>query len=344
MRHIIDLDPEVWEKIQELLREHRYSSVAQFITVAIQNQIELELAPQESTDAGSRNQLDDVPRTADISGPLSLKAPTEEPALAQSIQKADPDEIIWGLYNRIFPVKITLRALSQLLLSNDSKSIDLKVLREESALRARTIGKHLLVADKNRKLSRGERFATGLPVRRGDKALERFKNMFVGTMSNKGRIGGFPVALRFVLLERKNGHPEASLTRDGFNFAKLRNPVLDGEWEKAEGTLSEEEAQFYMSCVKKTLPREWELSRLIIEGITDGKDTPDAVDKTLKKFLPSLQDSMLAPTRAGVIGRLDELGLVHRVQDGTRVSYVLTNGGESFLKSTEARPRLHDST
>lgn len=71
------------------------------------------------------------------------------------------------------------------------------------------------------------------------------------------------------------------------------------------------------------------------EGIPDGNDTPDAVDQIIRRNVPDLKPTMVAPTRAGIISRLDELGLVRRRQDGLHVSYALTKRGESFLKSVQ---------
>jgi hypothetical protein len=159
--------------------------------------------------------------------------------------------------------------------------------------------------------------------------------MFVGTMTSRGRVDGFPTALGFVLFQKVNGRAEASITPSGFKFANLKNPILDDGLAEAEGTLSVAESDFFMTHIHRVMPREWELCHKIIENIPDGRDSPAAVDKIILKTLPDLNLSMVAPTRAGIISRLDELGLVHRRQEGLRVSYALTKRGESFLKSAQ---------
>ena len=335
MRHVAEIDPRTWLQIQELIREARYESVAQFIAVAIQNQIQLEVPSIErvETDVLGAAGPEKV-QGSGLSADVSLKAPTEEPFLVQT-RGEQSDEVIWGLYNRIFPVKITVRVLARLLVGKGSKSIELKALREEAVLQARTLGKQLLLTDRSRKSGRGERLATGLPVRRGEKSLDRFKNMFVGAMSGQGRVDGFPAALGFVLLQRVGGRVEVSLTSAGFKFANLKNAVLDDSVEQAEGTLSVAESDFFMTHIRRVLPHEWELCHTIIESIPDGSDTPAAVDQIIRRALPGLNPSMVAPTRAGIISRLEELGLVQRRQDGLRVSYALTKRGESFLESAQ---------
>jgi predicted transcriptional regulator len=336
MRHVAEIDPRTWLQIQELIREGRYESVAQFIAVALQNQIQLEVSSLDRVEAevpGVQTPMEKA-QASRMSAEISLKAPIEEPFLVQSREERS-DEVIWGLYNRIFPVKITVRVLARLLVGKGSESIELKTLREEAALQARALGKQLLLADRTRRSGRGERLATGLPFRRGDKSLDRFKNMFVGAMSGQGKVSGFPAKLGFVLFQRVGGRAEVSLTTTGFKFANLKNPVLDEGLREAEGTLSIAESDFFMTHVRRVLPHEWELCHTIIESIPEGSDAPAGVDTIIRRTLTNLNPSMIAPTRAGIISRLDELGFVQRRQDGLRVSYALTKRGESLLQSAQ---------
>lgn len=337
MRHVVEINPRTWETIQELLREGRYESLPQFIAVAIANQLQLEVTPIDQTMEASPSVKSSATEPAIhpmVGTPAVLRAPVEEPTLVQSREGAS-NEIIWGLYNRIFPVKITVRVLAHLLVSKGSKSVDLRSLREESVLHARNIGKELVQADRTRGSGRGGKLATGLPIRKGDKSLDRFKNMFVGTMSNQGKIGGYPAILRFLLFQRVNDSAQVSLTPAGYAFAGLKNPILDNGREAVDGTLSISESDFYMTHIQHDLPHEWELCHRIIESIPDGSDTPDAVDQIIRRNVPGLKPTMVAPTRAGIISRLDELGLVQRRQDGLHVSYALTKRGELFLKSAQ---------
>src|SRR5206468_1883421 len=140
------LDPRKWARIQELLREERYESVAQFMTVAIENQFQLEEMPTEQAmSTAERHPLASEAITRLSSNISSL---TEPPALVQTKEEAS-DEIIWGLYNRIFPVKITLRVLTELLANSGSKTLELKLLRDEAAVQARVIGRKLTLKDRS---------------------------------------------------------------------------------------------------------------------------------------------------------------------------------------------------
>jgi len=324
MRILAEIDPQKWERVQELLRQGRYESAAQFIGVALENQLLLETRQSvESLSASfqSRGSQTDLP---------SRESSTEMPMgrLKQLDRDIAPAETrVWALYNRIFPVKVTVRVLSSMLEKEQDESVELRSLKEEAAIWAKSVGRQLASSDKQGKKSRMERLATGLPIRRADKSSERFKDMFVGSLSKKGEGYGFPVLLKFITLDREdNGVVRAHLTPPGYEFAMLRSPVLDNRDSKPEATLSAEESQFYLGHIKEYLPREWELSRRIMKAISDGDKTPSSIDKLLLAVDPTLKDTEVGPERAGIISRLSELGCVRRIQNGLHVEYELASG------------------
>jgi DnaJ-domain-containing protein 1 len=347
MRQVIEIDPKLWQQIQALLHDGRFESISQFTTVAIENQLLLESNPSDQSTnrvfgvSGPSVEASEEQSTGRISSGLTaLSISTEQPSV-EKLAGRGSNEIAWGLYNRIFPVKITLRVLSQLLTKGGSQSIDLKVLGDEASLQAKNIGRQLVSARK--KSSTAEKLFTGLPFRRADKAAERFKKMFVGTITKSGKAEGFPVFLRFIVLRREGTRATVSLTDAGYAFARLRNPVLDidGADSVPYSALSVEESDFYMSHLEKAVPREWELCRLLIENISEGINTTERVDQLLKQTVRDLKPALVPPTRSGLISRLSELGLVQRRQDGLRVIYTLTAYGERYLKSIQTRRDKH---
>jgi hypothetical protein len=343
VRQVIDIDPRLWRKIQSLLAEGRFGSLNEFVTAAIESQIMLESKPLDqaagefSGEGSMANSLAEmVSNTIDGStGVVQLSIPQTPPAL-ERLRGEISDDIAWGLYNRIFPVKITVRVLSQLLVEKGEKTVDLKLLRERTTEQARMVA-HMLGSNRRDKGPRGERLFTGLPFRRSDRSADRFENMFVGSVSLKGKAEGFPALLGFVNLKRLEGRPLASLTEAGFAFAQLRNPVLDGDATAAipNRSLSEEEADFYVAHIRSALPREWELSVHVLEEIGEGVNTTVGIDQVVRKTVHDLKSALIPPTRSGVISRLGELGLVQRRQDGAKVLYALTERGEAFLKSLQ---------
>lgn len=341
MRQLIDVDPRLWRRIQALLTEGRYASMNEFVAAAIENQVMLETRSLEEATLyltkGSREPeaLEETGAGSIESGLslLELSIARSPPQLLEQRERPKND-IAWGLYNRIFPVKITLRSLSQLLAARGEKTVDLKALREQTTVQARLVAQ-MLGANRRVKGPRGERLFTGLPFRKSDRAADRFGNMFVGSVSLKGKAEGFPALLGFVALKRVEGRPVVSLTEAGFAFAQLRNPVLDRDAGTAipNRTLSEEEADFYLAHIRSALPREWELATSVLEQIGEGVNTTEGIDQVVRTTVRDLKPALIPPTRSGVISRLGELGLVQRRQDGLKVFYALTERGEAFLKS-----------
>ncbi len=345
MRQVIEIDPRLWRRIQTLLADGRYGSVNEFVTNAIENQIVLESKPLEqaaddlSDSVAGMGVLEEIVSNSVDSGAslVELSIGRTPPHLLEKTHEEARDEIAWGLYNRIFPVKITVRVLSQMLAEKGQKTVDLKTLREQATARARLVA-HVLGSNRREKRPRSERLFTALPFRKSDRSAERFENMFVGSVSLAGKAEGFPALLGFFVLRREDGRAVASLTGDGYAFARLKNPVLDREATGAipNSTLSEEEADFYLSHIKRVLPREWELSTRVLEQIGEGVNTTDGIDQVVLETVRDLKPPLVPPTRSGMISRLGELGLVQRRQDGIKVLYALTERGEGFLKSIQS--------
>lgn len=342
MRQVVEIDLRLWQKIQSLLSEGRFESLSQLVSVAIENQIILEAKPldQAAEDltrfSGAAEEPEVIMNTGGSNASLlQLRSSSTPPSLLEKAPEANRNEIAWGLYNRIFPVKITVRVLSQLLSERNSGSVDLKLLRDEAAQRAKEVAT-LLGAGRREKRSRPERLYIGLPFRRSDKSTERFKNMFVGSVGLTGKSEGFPALLGFVVLKRVKGRAVASLTDAGYAFERLENPVLDREVGSARQnwTLSEKEGNFYLAHIKDSLPREWELCARVVEEIGEGVNTTEGIDQVVRKTERNMKPGLVPPTRSGIISRMGELGLVQRRQDGLRVMYALTERGEAFLQST----------
>lgn len=326
-----------------MLAQGKFESVNEFVAAAIESQIVLESKPldqaEELNEGSLANSLDVMVSNAMESdaGVLQLSIPRTPPAL-EKLRGETSEDIAWGLYNRIFPVKITVRVLSQMMTEKNSNVVDLKILREDTTLRAREVA-HILGANRREKAPRSERLFTGLPFRRSDKSAERFKNMFVGSVSKAGKAEGFPPLLGFIILKREDGKPVATLTDAGYAFARLKNPILDHTPGSGAptSTLSKEEADFYISHIKRVLPREWELSSKVLEQVGEGVNTTEGIDQVVQKTVHDLKPPLVPPTRSGVISRLGELGLVQRRQDGIKVLYALTERGEVVLKSIQLK-------
>ncbi len=330
MKYLVEVDPRRWQRLQVLLEKGQYDSVNQFVAVAIENQLQYELQSDERLIERAFS----IDETSTASSSLPTTPLATEPPLLVATPKRISDEIVWGLYNRIFPIKITLRVLGQLLARSGGKAPNLELVREESSTKAKLIGKRLSLADRTAERISGEKWSTGLPLRRTDRSLERFKDMFVGTLSGGGTAEGFPALLGFVDLQMNSGgHSTITLTQAGYTFSQLPNPVLDENTESHTATLSSNEANFYLAHVRSVLPQEWELNLRVLGAIAEGKNTPKKVDQVLIGAAPNIRQSELGPTRAGLISRMNELGLVHRKRERVNVFYVMTSQGKSYLET-----------
>ena len=130
LKYIVEIPTEVAKKVDGLVNQGKYESISQFANAAFQNQLLLEESPKET--------LENL-----IETPLSkLKpAPTRSQFLISNlginfnpvaIRTVDPPETnktpndcLWGQYNRIFPIKITLRILANMLKDNETVELDL---------------------------------------------------------------------------------------------------------------------------------------------------------------------------------------------------------------------------
>ena len=76
-------------------------------------------------------------------------------------------------------------------------------------------------------------------------------------------------------------------------------------------------------------------------AISDGADSPEKLDAVLKGYLSArtekpFTDAFLTTQRSGVISRMSDLGLIDRVREGIRVTYVVTNRGTLYLQERAA--------
>jgi hypothetical protein len=116
-------------------------------------------------------------------------------------------------------------------------------------------------------------------------------------------------------------------------FSSLSNPVLDQE--RFETSLGSEEVEFYLQHVRSHLPKELEAMRRLAEAIREGKRTAASLDPVLKGLNTSWSDQTVSTQKAGLLGRMLELGLLEIVWSGPNSSYRCTEKGEKMLLGLE---------
>jgi hypothetical protein len=338
---VIDLDADTVDAINRLIREGRYRTVQDFLFTASQNQLyDIEnthnpvvirdsLSASASTDQIVRSTAPDLDLSPLLTAPDANKLQTTSPPKSEEVASE-----IYGLYNRFFPIKITVRVLASMLKGN-GPNVPLSTLQENASSIAREYGRKLLKKEIGLGRRRSEMIATALPTKSKRsidefKSKARFKSHFVGYVS-KERMEGAPAALRFVNIHKgDNGRDVIGLTAAGLEFAKLTNPVIENG--DLNSPLSDKEREFLVNHIFVQLPEEAKLMRSVLKLIKEGATNPEKVQGELGKLKPKLKETELSTVRSGLLSRMSELSLITRERVGLSVRYHITSPGEELLK------------
>ena len=257
-------------------------------------------------------------------------------------------EPLSGYFNRILTVKYVLRMMATLTLSSDSfdskegwdetpdESVKLSDLREKSWKTASYAKDTLLLMDKllESKRIEGPKISVGFP-NKDTKSKERFVSQFVGSR-RKNELTGALFEMGFASVRSFMGMSteEVWFTTFGWHFALMENPVLDQTegWEKGN-RFSDDEVKFLLEHFRRNVPAEWDFILSIADMIRNGFNESLTINGYLieKRGWNANKASVY---RTGVIGRMQEMGLIQRIKSGTKVEFVLTESGESLLKPT----------
>tara|TARA_B100000674_G_scaffold492063_1_gene511335 strand:- start:150 stop:1343 length:1194 start_codon:yes stop_codon:yes gene_type:complete len=257
-------------------------------------------------------------------------------------------EPLSGYFNRILTVKYVLRMMATLTLSSDSfdskegwdettdETVKLSDLREKSWKTASYAKDTLLLMDKllESKGIEGPKISVGFP-NKDTKSKERFVSQFVGSR-RKNELSGALFEMGFASVRSFMGMSteEVWFTTFGWHFALMENPVLDQTegWEKGN-RFSDDEVKFLLEHFRRNVPAEWDFILSIADMIRNGFNESLTINGHLieKRGWNANKASVY---RTGVMGRMQEMGLIQRIKSGTKVEFVLTESGESLLKPT----------
>ncbi len=341
MRVILEVNPDKYSKISQLVEERRYESVAQFVDMALENQLHLEsVSPIESgasLDYGFEKDFDIPSKIREQSG-FSIEAGGTAPVAY--VDEPDPKvlefDYLWMMNNRFLPVKSAIRSLLSCLADGSSikQWADLSTVQDAAIKAAVRIGKLLETSDKQR--NNGDKLAISFPSSRNEKSQSRFAWYCVGNLKSNNIITGAPAALRFVnIVKNENKRAVIGLTQAGLAFARLKNPVLDlGD---TSTPLSREETEYLWLHITRVLPKEHSLMLRVLDYIGQGQNTPNALTEPVKSILNKNLTETISQ-RASLVSRLAEMGLVVRRKHGLHLTYELTDRGQEVL--TSERPRV----
>jgi len=362
----IEVSERTKQEMDNLVEIGNYHDYSEAVSVAISNQLVLHrqvsksgtvLFPGKaahSTEPGSKRSTRRINLDDDRSTALEVPALFSSRPLDKRVSEAAPlpddvfaptqavpvDRWIFGQHNKLLPAKVSCRALASLLNEpeNGSQGVLLSKATAEIAEQAVRLGDYLRVLDKKFELNRDDAYSTAFPYSgtdSEDKARLRYAGQFVAAISKQGRLTGFLMDLKLINRAR-NKAPRVLLTQAGWDFAQLPNALLDSRIHDARpAKLSEDEKTVLLAHISRHVPAEDFAYRTILGALSEGADSPERLDTVLKRHLSAraekpFTDAFLTTQRSGAISRMTDLGLVDRVRNGIRVTYVVTNRGTLY--------------
>lgn len=245
---------------------------------------------------------------------------------------------IFGQYNRLLPVKASCRALAHLL-DGKPNGVSLDEATSRISEEALYLGRFLAHRDKENGTKRDEALSTAFPSpdREIEKSRLRYANQFVASISKQGKVSGLLMDLKLINhIGTKN--PRLKLTEAGWDFAKLRNPVFDGDTPGITQKFTAEERSFLLNHISSSVPAEDFAYRTIMAAVEGGAQTPNELDAALREHVSQaagrrLTKSFLASQRSGAVSRMADLELITRKRHGVKVFYVVTDVGKQYTQN-----------
>lgn len=345
-----ELRQEQYRAIEALLSAGSFQSMSEFIRLAVDNQLtheagagsrlamtalevpdervpsEAVVSTMEASPSGARASARGAAPNLRIPAVLALAlgarvTPREEDLVSPLGPGRRP---LWGQVNRLLPVKTALRCLGSLLAEQGGGEVELRAFHRAAADTARQVGLALRSIDIAAGRRRSEWLATGFPI--GDdvsKSATRFTDQFTAYPRRDGEWDGALIRLGFIGVRDRG----VGLTRAGLEWAAIENPVLDAHDAHGRG-LGDAESRFYLDHVRASFPAEWKLMREVMEFVAAGlrREEIDAALMDAYGWTPAEAGTM----RAGVLGRMSELGLIEKERLGTSIIYGLSQQVEEW--------------
>ena len=261
--------------------------------------------------------------------------------------------VIHETYNRFFPLKLLVTTLASMIhekmrsdIPGDREWIDYKQFSKEALEFAQEISNKLKKIKS--KAGRSERISTGLPIGFPHNQLpdkieasnERFLKCFVGHKGATQVFAGKPIhrgALNetgLVYIREKNKRLEITLSKEGFKFYEMKNPIIDGihhinedengkplpgnflfktndEGSVESKAFSDEEKNFIMKKIIAKFPLENKIVNDILSAMSAEQELDHhKIDDIISK-LTDVDKDKIKIYRMATMGRLAEIGTVN---------------------------------
>jgi hypothetical protein len=357
---VVDIPDALVGRIKQVVDNEGYENPQEFVTTAVENQLELEESDVEGFktldeavaefDSAASDSDEDAEPDAEEKQIGTDGLGQREYDTVPTVTPPDEDRLptgpLWGQYNKIFPAKLVVRRLANVIheQNEDGTStpqdgirwIDLDQFRKETGELARNYGLQIKEYDEEHSRGRGKKLSAGLPTGEDtEKSVGRFQTHFVGRAKQDGSLAGAAPSLLLVNITDEDAS-RVGITEAGLAFAELYNPLLD-MGPDADEPLSADERDFYMDHVRQDLPAEHEAMMTAAAAIANGSDRPDELTDRIARLQESWSESKANTMRSGIVSRMHELGLIERERVGQRgIAYTLTDSGETLLSDHEA--------
>jgi len=334
MKMILDLPDELLERIH-LVRPN--VSIFTFITMAIENQINLEGDPTIPNNFKADNSIKkgkvvkfedpDLTNKSKLSEKGHKPKSSDEIIPKVNLDKIQPielkfpfkDTIIWGQYNKFFPIKFGLRYLCYKIENDNKKFVSLNEFQAECAKKASQMKDFLILIDQKKHNKRGDKLSDGLPDN-NENSHRRYIGQVLGFRTSKGDpVGGIPTLGFAEIFGNQIG-----ISKYGLDFAKIENPILDFCQDNPT-LLSKDEQKFLINHIKDHLPEETKAIKFVLKLISENKNTPSLINLELSNY--SGIGDKANTIRTGLLSRIHDLGLINRENIGINSYYKITDFG-----------------
>ena len=337
---MVKLDKTTYVTIEALIRKGSYTSVQNFVEIAVKNQLLLET--EGKLGAAKRRSVQRAVETKRRPFSTALRVPKKtqvQSIVAQPLDKSIFSAPIWGQLNRLAPTKFVLRVLLNILVASDEKSVDLKRFSAEVAEQATAFRRFAKKKDKTRRI-RGEGLYVGFP-KKGPSSQQRFLNYYVGKAPLRKWTDSILTGLSLANIEEmRDGSTIIGLTEAGLKFALLHSPLVDDfflDRKQIDAPLSSEEVSFLVDHVKSVRLGEYEFLVFTLDSIKKGADTPTKLRGRIFSFLKGkdlqikLSEKVANTMQVGAIGRLVEMRLLKIEKEAQKSKYLVTKKGEKLI-------------
>jgi hypothetical protein len=356
MRRILEIDPPLELKIEEIIKAKGFRDFHHFATVALENQVAWETSnnPTNNTVIDALDfQVSQVnkaisPGTEYLKAAVIptqdlLRMPNQKPKLSYLPLPETPNNILWGQYYRFLPVKVGVRVLLNMY---TEYLPELRDFTEKITNVVLPLRHQLARLDRMERRSFGELLSASFPTN-DEKSIRRFVNQYILYLrsSDMTLLGMMPELKLVNIIADEKGIVRIGLTKFGSQFALLQNPVIDLNKPKS---LSGSEIDFLLNHIADNLPAEFEHMTVALKAIRDGKRTRDELNRTLKDYYLNYHKgtewsgTVVNTMRSGLMARLNELGLTRRQKYGKNVRYHITDTGEKYIQNLSGKEEIKE--